>query len=416
MRKLLLVFGFILILCINLLVSSCSFFQSDEKKVDLSITIKISLTDVIKSFTVNQSDSLFKMVMDSVETKIAKGDDFFELLKNEWDGVEGEKNMAVSFYSYQMPFDTDRNVSETEVLNFLKTQTDLVIDQTISVLGQRLELYGCEDYSIEKTDVPGVINLEIKGIVNSKKMNFIIESKGKIEFWETYENMEIFPYLKEINDSLKSANESGSEDTVEQIDTANSESFEEFARNNPLFSVLTPWVDRNNQLGEGPVVGYATGKDTTIIMQHLSKSGCRSILPAKIKFLWTANTFDEEGKYFQLIAIKKRMGNEAPIEGSVISNAFAELNEDMGTVAVYMEMTSKGASDWEYLTRQNIGKSIAIVLDDKVYSFPMVQSEITNGNSMISGNFSKEEANMLALIIKIGKMPVKTKILKISEH
>lgn len=222
-------------------------------------------------------------------------------------------------------------------------------------------------------------------------------------------------FLKE----LTGENDGTSTSTDDSLasDTAAAKTFEEFARKNPLFAILRPAIFQNEQgqytYQEGPVVGYIAIKDTGKLNRYLAMPEVQKILPKNLKLLYTAKPYDEEKKFLQVVAIKvTRRDGKAPLEGDVVVDAVQDFGQFGGKPEVQLKMNPSGANAWKLLTRDNIGKSIAIVLDNHVYSFPTVQTEIAGGISQITGNFTIEEAQDLANILKSGKLPAPARIVQ----
>jgi SecD/SecF fusion protein len=220
--------------------------------------------------------------------------------------------------------------------------------------------------------------------------------------------------IEEILGKTKSDSDSTA---AASTDTSKQKTFEEFAQENPLFAYLTPSYFQNEQGGtelrKGPVIGIVQIKDTSKINAILRMEAIRARFPKEFKGLWTVKPMDKEGKFLELVALRTppRSGT-APLEGDAITDARKQKGQFSNNWEIGMSMNAEGARTWKRLTRENIGKSIAIVLDDNVYSYPTVQGEIGGGNSQITGNFSLNEAEDLANILKVGKMPAPAKIVE----
>ena len=196
-------------------------------------------------------------------------------------------------------------------------------------------------------------------------------------------------------------------------DRSNTLSFEEFAENNPLYSVLYPNVDQQNQIQEGPVVGFCATKDTAQLNKYLKDPLVIKFFPVDVKFAYTVKPYDSEGKFVQLVALKvTNRDGIAAMEGDVVTDANQSFGQYNSSAEVSMSMNQEGAKQWKRLTAENIGRSVAIVLDGYVYSYPTVQSEIAGGRSSITGDFSVNEAKDLANILKSGKLPAPARIIE----
>jgi SecD/SecF fusion protein len=274
-----------------------------------------------------------------------------------------------------------------------------------------------------------------------------LQSTAQLEFWETYEYRDLFQslenaniYLREIaviNDSSEvvldeseadldimiSSDEKDAIDANDLLadlesdslsaDSSETLSFEEFSINNPLYAVLYPNVDQQNQIQEGPVVGFCAVKDTSVLNDYLNDPAVIKFFPVDVKFSYTVKPYDSEEKFVQLVALRvtNRDGKSA-MEGDVVTDASQAFGQYNSSAEVSMSMNQEGAKQWKRLTAENIGKSIAIVLDGYVYSYPTVQSEISGGRSAISGDFSVNEAKDLANILKSGKLPAPARIIE----
>ncbi|MFM9052115.1 MAG: protein translocase subunit SecD, partial [Bacteroidota bacterium] len=281
-----------------------------------------------------------------------------------------------------------------------------------------------------------------------------------LEFWETFDNLEIYSKLEEANtvlkslvttvpakDSMKLDPQAQSQDTLKSADAATAskdtnktksitdqlaeaksdtakkdtsaaqKTFEDFARENPLFGVLTPSINQNAQgqseLRKGPVIGAALVKDTAKINSYFAMDQVRAKFPKEFKALWSVKPIDKDGRVLQLIAIRMpAREQQAPLDGSAIVDARKQKGQFSNNWEIGMSMNAEGARTWKRLTRDNVGKSVAIVLDEYVYSYPVVQGEIAGGNSSITGDFSVEEADDLANILKVGKLPAPARIVE----
>jgi SecD/SecF fusion protein len=282
--------------------------------------------------------------------------------------------------------------------------------------------------------------VELPGVDNPTRVRKLLQGTAKLEFWETFDNPEAYKYLETANKALAKvlANEkngktladtsvkdtataSGSalaglgattvaeKDTAKK-DTTGKKSFEEFQLENPLFAVLRPYADEQNMLvPKGSTCGIALVKDTGKVNTYLNRPEIKAVLPSNIKFLWAYKGFGENGNAVVLHAIKTSKDGQASLEGDRITDAKRDIAQN-GEVEVSMSMNAEGARIWKNLTKNNVGKCVAIVLDDIVYSSPVVQNEIPNGRSSISGSFTSEEASDLANILKAGKLPAPTHI------
>lgn len=225
-----------------------------------------------------------------------------------------------------------------------------------------------------------------------------------LEFWETYDNTEIQKYLIEANAKIKEINNSKrTENKTTSVTETNAT--DELVREYPLFSVLNPYYTQDGRIRQGAAVGFAHFKDTATINAMLNEPTVKVLFPRNLKLLWGVKSFDEDGNYFELIAIKATSADGQPaLSGDIVTDAWAEYEQDLNISEVTISMNAEGARKWARITKENIGKSIAIVLDNYVYSYSTVQSEIKGGRASIIGNFTIAEANNLANRLKSGNM------------
>jgi SecD/SecF fusion protein len=305
------------------------------------------------------------------------------------------------------------------------------IEKALGILKNRVYDYGIKEAVFSYNRDSNRLIIELPLADNSSRINKLLCSGGKVEFWETYENSEIIVKLFNANADIaknekheRSKNVSGSTKTKEQLvlldqleqenlkDT-NSTSPQNLARNYPLLSILRLSQRRDGSPLPGATVGFADYKDTTKINRYLNMKLVKDMLPKDVKFLWSRKPvkFDQTGRIYELFAIKKSGRDaEAPITGDVVVNAREEFDQSGSGAEINMSMNAEGTQLWARMTRENVGRSIAIVFDNYVYSAPRVNSEIPSGNSQITGNFTVDEAKDLANILKNKQLPVKVEI------
>jgi len=314
------------------------------------------------------------------------------------------------------------------------------IERIKFILTKRLNAFGIDNPIIRPGDKPELIVVEIPGKVNDlQRLRKLLQSSAKLEFWETYENAEMYENLTKLNTALSEELYPELKDTVveEKVVVKEGTSMEEqFAaqksekeieeermmnaqKKNPVFALLTPSLRYNARqqpeaLRDGPVVGMALAKDTAIINSYLNSPTSKKIFGSKVKFLWTHEPLKEaNGDIYELIAIKVNRNGKAALWDNVVEDANVD-DSEFG-LQILMSMTKTAAIDWQKLTRDNVGRAIAIVLDDQVYSYPIVNGEISGGKASISGNFTKQEAKDFANVLKVGCLPVAVGIVQEEE-
>lgn len=317
-------------------------------------------------------------------------------------------------------------------------------EKTINVLKSRLNGVGIARPNIQKTDTAGRIRIEMKGVKEPERILKLIESPGVLEFWETAEAGELIPQIVAVNDMAKEMEEqspaqeekpkakvepkaeekpiaqTAMDSIFEKLKESEEESnsyqevdIEEYKKSNPLFAILL--INTQIQTG-GPVIGMAEEKDTAKISEYFRIAKEKNLFPSFIYPTWTSkieSRVEKGSYYFELIALASNSGNgKAALNGDVITKAEAERGYQDKDYCINLEMDLKGAEAWARLTKKNVDKTIAIVFDGHVYSYPRVNQEITGGRSQITGNFTKKEAKDLANILMSGQLPAHVKIIQ----
>ncbi|MGB4398343.1 MAG: protein translocase subunit SecDF, partial [Daejeonella sp.] len=330
-------------------------------------------------------------------------------------------------------------------IDFLRKSADGAIDLSFNILRTRIDKFGVTSPNIQKQEGTNRILIELPGVSDQDRVRKLLQGSAKLEFWETYDNTEIFPLLQNINGILASTSKVtdttataavqdtatsklaalGKKDTTGKVDStaAFNKLQAEQAKLNPLFSVLNPATFQGPEgqpsLRPGPVVGYAALKDTANVNAYLQSAQIKSIIPSNMKLFWGVKPISPDSKVFELYALKSSgLAGGPALEGDVISDARSDYDQ-RGNAEVVMIMNTEGARAWRTLTANasadpNNKKSVAIVLDDLVYSAPTVQGEIPNGISSISGNFKIEDTQDLANVLKAGRLPAPARI--VSEY
>ena len=323
-------------------------------------------------------------------------------------------------------------------MDVLRKETQVAIDNSFNIIRTRIDRFGVAQPNIQPLQTAGRILVELPGVDNPKRVRKLLQGTANLEFWETYDNSEIYPYLAQANQklveilSLKTQATVATADTTKKevttdptnsllseldkkaaTDSATVDKNTDASKQFPLFSVLQPSSTQQGQLMPGAVVGTSHFKDTAMVNKYLAMDQVKALLPRNLNFKWTAKAIDPEENFFRLIAIKvTSRDGKAPLEGDVITDARQDYSDMGSTPEVSMSMNSEGAKIWARMTKENVGKSIAIVLDGYVRSFPNVNGEITGGRSSITGMESVEEALDLANILKSGKMPAPATIIQ----
>lgn len=334
------------------------------------------------------------------------------------------------------------NSTNEEVLAVLEKEEATAIENTFNVIRTRIDRFGVTQPNIQNVG-QGRILVELPGVEDRERVRELLESSAQLEFWETFNNSEVYQVLFSINNMLAAQNAAEAPDTTKTVAKAEvkadttakdtsavslqdqikqasetdsakivAESAEEFKKANPLFALLTPNVDREGRLGYGPIVGFANKAALEQIDSILARPEIKSLLQESVPELKLAWSKKAENDVYTLIALKDiDLDGHASLEGDVVVDAGPEFSNQGGGASVRMVMNSEGAKEWKRLTRENISRSVAIVLDGYVYSYPTVQSEISDGISSITGDFTIAQATDMANILKSGKLSARANIM-----
>lgn len=424
--------------------------QAREKGVNLGldlkggmyVTLEISTPDILRALSnYNTSPNFTKAIEVANERqKSNSGTGYLDLFVQSYKEIDPQAKLATLFSTFELKDKISLSSSNEDVIKVLKEEVDGAINNSFNVLRTRIDRFGVIQPNIQKLEGSGRILVELPGVDEPERVRKLLQGSANLEFWPTYDAAEIINNLVEANSVIAQINrntETVSESTeseqlaevvaesdksVNQLDSikaaltaktlTSTDSVNLVAQNkkeNPLFSIL----QLEAQNGRGPVVGYAMGRDTATINRYLRLKQVKDVLPRDLGLLWSVKAIDENEQYFQLIAIKNsNRDGRAPLTGSVITKADIEFSQHASTPGVSMSMNAEGAKVWARMTKENIGKSIAIALDGHIYSFPTVQNEITGGQSNISGRFTPEEAKDLANVLQSGKMPAPARIVQ----
>ncbi len=390
-----------------------------DLKGGMNVMLQVQLEDLVKALSGdNQDPEFLKAMALAKERTVTEHGDFITLFESAWKEVSGGKKLSQIFGTYEMRDRIKPESTDEQVISIIREDANAAIANSFNVLRNRIDRFGVVSPSIQRLGNTGRILVELPGVKEPERVRKLLQGTASLEFWTTFENSEIYPFLAEANQTL--AELAGEEDTktsnkaksvVEsEIEAQNSNAeFEAYKKNNPLFAVLQP-----SQSQRGACIGYANASDTAKVNSYLKAT--KDIFPIEFRPMWSVKPVSGLGadNIFELVAIKasSRDGN-APLDGSAVTDArVSYATQNGGNPTVSMSMNAEGANTWARLTKDNIGKQIAIVLDGTVYSYPVVNTEITGGNSEISGNFDIEEATDLTNVLKSGKLPAPATIVQ----
>ena len=404
-----------------------------DLKGGMNVILEVSVPDVVKTLADNKPDEAFNAaVTEAAKQQITSQEDFITLFVREYKKQAPEGKLAEIFATQQLKDKVNTRSTDAEVKAVLREEVKAAVENSYNVLRTRIDRFGVVQPNIQTLEGKmGRIMVELPGIKEPERVRKLLQGSANLEFWETYEAKDIVPVLasadsrardilsvSEGTDSVEVKTEAAAsavsaKDSLTAAlkgETAEAKvDMEQLKKEHPLLSVL-----QLNQSGVGCIVGYADYNDTVQINKVLNMKEVKNILPRDLKLMWgvKASDMDKTGRIFELYAIKSTQRNgRAPLEGDVIVNARDEFDQ-FNKPCVSMSMNTEGSRRWAVLTKQNIGREIAIVLDGYVYSAPRVNGEITGGNSQITGNFTPEVTKDLANVLKSGKMPAPARIVQ----
>jgi SecD/SecF fusion protein len=420
-----------------------------DLKGGMNVTLEVAVDDLIRALSNYNNDETFNAALQRArEMQRGSQEDFVTLFGQAFEEIDPNARLASIFLTLELRDKININTTNAEVLDVIRDETDAAIDNAFNIIRTRIDRFGVAQPNIQQLQTKGRILVELPGVKDQNRVRNLLQGTAMLEFWETYENQEVYQYLLQANEKLRElqqANNTTSESTdpnVSETETQENEAadvqdtteessllseleagtdtteagldnMEDFRKEFPLFAVLNPSTDQQGQLFPGPSIGIAQSRDTAKVNEYLNMEQIKSIFPRDMMFRWTANSVDEAGSFYRLIALKANTRDgRAPLDGDVITDARQDFDQMGANPEVSMSMNSEGAKTWQRLTKENIGKSIAIVLDGYVRSFPTVQNEISGGRSSITGLESIEEAKDLANILKSGKMPAPARIIQ----
>ena len=412
-----------------------------DLKGGMNVTMEVSVPEIIRALSGhNTTDDFNNAIALAQEKQKASGSDFLTLFFESFYELNPNAQLASVFSTFELRDKVSLNSTNQEVEKVVTEEVQGAIDNSFNVLRTRIDRFGVVQPNIQKLSQTGRILIELPGIKEPERVRKLLQGSANLEFWETYDLAEILPQLSQINNEFAAQNASTeaaqaevapakeeakaeaddldalvedlAADNLAQAEADQKAAFEEYKKANPLFAALQPSVSPTGQPYQGPVVGTAHYTDTAKVMAMLQSQTAKSLLPRELRLCWTVKAIDEAEAYYQLVALKSQTSGRPSLEGDVITDARADFGQTSAYANVSMTMNAEGARDWQRITRDNIGKSIAIVLDGYVYSFPTVQNEIAGGSSQITGNFTVEEAKDLANTLNSGKMPAPARIIQ----
>ncbi|MCD6178944.1 MAG: protein translocase subunit SecDF [Bacteroidales bacterium] len=436
----------------NIGIRKYTFKEVKEREINLgldlkggmNVTLEISVPDIIKALSGNSKNATFnKAVQIAIEKQKSTDVAFIDLFEESINEVDPNFSLASVFSTIDLKDKVSYNSTNAEIIKVLKGEIDGAIDRTFNILNTRINRFGVAQPNIQQLATKGRILVELPGIKDPERVRKLLQGTAKLEFWETFTFPEVINYfseantklaelnkLKEINTSetgeiketettTKTTVDTTASNLLEQVqknpETDQAAAYDNYLKANPLWAVLQPSLVKDASGQSYPAktarVGFASIKDTARINALLKQ--VKTVFPSNLRLFWTINPIEKGSDVHELVAIKVSSRDGQPaLGGDVIVDASQDYSPT-GQVEVSMAMNSEGAQAWKRLTGDNVGRQIAIVLDDYVYSYPNVNSEIAGGRSSITGGgMTVEEALDIANILKAGKLPAPARIVQ----
>ncbi|MCF8294905.1 MAG: protein translocase subunit SecD [Bacteroidales bacterium] len=413
-----------------------------DLKGGMNVTLEVSVVDVINSLSGYSKDSVFQAAIKRASLMQRETeDDFITLFGLAYNQIDPNARLATVFATLDLKEKVKPTSTNEEVLEVIRAEADNAIDVSFNVLRSRIDKFGVSQPNIQRLETTGRILVELPGVKEPERVRKLLQGTASLEFWETYKVGEVISYLDQANKKLAEINKSfetgvvTTDSTVSSVSTDTTKANEDLAildelsgdsanadsaltrqqqiKENPIWAILSVPQYTDGNLINGANLGYVHKKDTARMGEYLRNDQVAALFPRDLRFAWTFKAIGDSEDFFQLVALKvTSRDGRAPLDGSVIRDASQGFGQSGGNADVNMHMTPEGAKVWARLTKENVEREIAIVLDGYVYSFPTVQNEIKNGISVITGNFTIEEAQDLANVLKSGKLPAPARIIE----
>ena len=403
-----------------------------DLKGGMNVMLQVQLEDLVKALAGdNQTPEFNRAIELARERSVNSRQDFITLFADAWKEVAGGQRLASIFGTYEMRDRIDATSTDEQVISVIRADAESAVANSFNVLRNRIDRFGVTQPSIQKLGNSGRILVELPGVKEPERVRKLLQGTASLEFWTTYNYEEIESYLIEANNVLaqmlateevpaeeETVAETAKDSTdiisqeLQQAGTDN-QALDSYRKENPLFAVLQPSGYRGNAC-----LGFAQAADTAAVNRYLAMPQVREVFPAEFRAMWSVQPTDRVtgGNVYELVAIKAATRDgKAPLDGGSVTDARVSYDGqgvNKGNPSVSMTMNAEGANTWARLTKDNVGRQIAIVLDGMVYSYPNVQNEITGGQSSITGNFTVEEATDLTNVLKSGKLPAPAKIIQ----
>jgi len=413
-----------------------------DLKGGMNVILEVSVEDILRALSNYNPDKTFNAALTRAkELQKQSQADYLTLFGRAFQEVDPNAKLASIFGTVDLKEKINFNSTNEDVLKVLDGEVSGAITNAFNILRTRIDRFGVVQPNITQLAKKGRILIELPGQTNAKRVRELLSGTANLEFWECYENSEIIGYLSQANNLLKEIRSNTDnvktpttepKDTIAVSDTtkknqslldliekdttkaAEATTREEFALQNPLFGLLNPRVNAEGQPEPTSMVGLASSKDTAKVNSYLKMNQIKALFPRDLRLAWSQNPYkyDPTKTYYELHAIKvTTRDGRPPLDGDVITSARTSSGITGSEIKVDMSMNSEGAKIWARMTRENVGRSVIVLLDGYVRSSATVQGEISGGNTEITGNFTIEEADDLANILKSGKLPAPARII-----
>ena len=391
-----------------------------DLKGGMNVMLQVQLEDLVRALSKNNQTKEFNdAIALAKQNSVDSREDFITLFAEAWKQTSNGLPLAHVFGTIDMVGKIGPESTDAEVIDVIRAESESAIANSFNVLRNRIDRFGVTQPNIQKLGNSGRILVELPGVKEPERVRKLLQGTASLEFWPTYDNTELQGYLSEANTLLAQlledetaeveevAEETAEVDSLLAAELAQKNAEAELLKQNPLFSVLVPAQYK------GACLGYAHYADTAKINRYFAMPQVKELFPAEFKPMWTVHASQMDENIYELVAIKAASADgKAPLDGGYVTDARVQFGNTAGTPEVSMSMNGEGAGIWARLTGDNIGKQIAIVLDGMVYSYPVVNGKIEGGSSQITGQFTIEEAEDLANVLKSGKLPAPATIIQ----
>ena len=405
-----------------------------DLKGGMNVILEVSIPDVVKALANNSTDPAFTEALSAARKRaVSSQDNFVDIFAQEFKTLNPGMNLSQFFATSALKERIHVQSTDEEVITVLKDEVNAAVSNSFNVLRTRIDRFGVAQPNIQElAGKQGRIMIELPGIKEPERVRKLLQGSANLEFWECYKYEEIADILTAADNRLRvaladeepaAANDGeataqadstsragqilAGEEAVKEEDQTTAQQLEALHKSNPLLSRLTMPPYQGSS-----IIGMSRGSDTAQVNRMLAMPEIKTLLPRDLKLFWSVKSYDEGGQWFELHAIKATSKDgKAALSGEAVADSKADFDQ-RGNPCVTMAMNTEGARRWANLTKANVNRPIAIVLDGYVYSAPNVENEITDGRSEIKGNFTVEDTQDLANVLKSGKMPAPAKIVQ----